>query len=244
MAKMPRKAAEPSLSEQHGAPGGVGAVDRAISLLDVFTPERPLLSLADLAGESQQYKSTVLRMLASLIHSHVVQRHADGRFSLGSAIPRLHAVYAASFSIEAIVLPALRGLVEATRESAAYHVRQGTKRLCLFGLDSPQTIKVHTQVGTLMPLGKGAAGRVFTAYGGAAKRGGPLLRQQFAVAPADITPEVAAIAAPVFDASGGLAGVIALTMPVKRLQEKHAVDVRRAARRVTGELGGRYPSPE
>ena len=245
MAKMPRKAVQPSLSEQQAAPGGVGAVDRAISLLDVFTPERPLLSLADLAGESHQYKSTVLRLLASLAHAHVVQRHADGRFSLGSAIPRLHAVYAASFSLENVMLPALRGLVDATRESAAYYVKQGNKRLCLFGIDSPQPVKDHTPIGALVPLEKGAAGRIFTAYGSAkSKRAGRLLQDQFAIAPVDTAPEVAAIAAPVFDAGGELTGVVALTMPAKRLQEKHALEVRRTATRITAALGGRFPTPD
>ncbi|MDO9353518.1 MAG: helix-turn-helix domain-containing protein, partial [Solirubrobacteraceae bacterium] len=216
-APMPRKAAQPSLSEQQAAPGGVGAVDRAISLLDVFTPDRPLLSLAELAEASQQYKSTVLRLLASLAHSHVVKRHADGRFSLGSTIPRLHAVYAASFSIESVLVPALRELVEATRESAAYHIRQGTKRLCLYGVDSPQTIRDHTQVGALMPLGKGAVGSIFTLFG-SPPRGARDARDPIAIAPTDMVREVAAIAAPVFDAGSGLAGVIALTMPAMRLQ--------------------------
>ena len=239
---MPRIAAQPSLSEQQAAPGGVGAVDRAISLLDVFTPDRPLLTLAELAQESRQYKSTVLRLLASLMHSHVVERHADGRFSLGSTIPRLHAVYAASFSLESIVMPALRELVDATRESAAFHIRQGTKRLCLYGVDSPQTVRDHPQVGALVPLGSGAAGRIFTMYANApaaaAKR---QPREPYVITPAEAVREVAAIAAPVFDAAGALAGVIALTMPAMRLQRAHAADVQRSAAKVTGELGGRHP---
>ncbi|CAN5776432.1 IclR family transcriptional regulator [soil metagenome] len=240
---MPKKAAQPSLSEQRAAPGGVGAVDRAISLLDVFTPDRPLLSLAELAEESRQYKSTVLRLLASLAHSHLVVRHADGRFSLGSTIPRLHAVYAASFSLENLLLPALRELVEATRESAAYHIRQGAKRLCMYGVDSPQTIRDHTQVGALLPLGKGAAGAVFTAFGSAPfPRGGRIVREPLVIAPTDLVREVAAIAAPVFKASGALAGVIALTMPAMRLQRSHGADVLRVAGQLTAELGGRYPA--
>ena len=61
------------------------------------------------------------------------------------------------------------------------------------------------------------------------------------IAPADVVREVAAIAAPVFDAAGALAGVIALTMPSMRLQHQHAADVQRSAREVTARLGGRYP---
>ncbi len=230
------------MSEEQAAPGGVGAVDRAISLLDVFTPDRPMLSLAELADESRQYKSTVLRLLASLTHAHIVERHADGRFSLGSSIPRLHAVYAASFSLERVLMPALRDLVEATRESAAYHIRQGTKRLCLYGVDSPQTIRDHTQVGALLPVTRGAAGKVFAMFDDAsAARPTRPRAEPCVIVPADVVREVAAIAAPVFDAAGALAGVIALTMPAMRLDRGHAADVQRSARHVTARLGGRPP---
>ena len=239
---MPRKAAHPSLSEEQAAPGGVGAVDRAISLLDVFTPDRPLLSLAELAEESRQYKSTVLRLLASLAHAHIVERHADGRFSLGSTIPRLHAVYAASFSLEAVLMPALRELVDLTRESAAYHIRQGSRRLCLYGVDSPQTIRDHTQVGALLPATRGAAGKVFAMFHDAPSPAAARPRPEpVVIAPTDLVREVAAIAAPVFDAAGALAGVLALTMPAMRLNRQHAAVVQRSARRVTAALGGRYP---
>jgi DNA-binding IclR family transcriptional regulator len=230
------------MSEQQAAPGGVGAVDRAISLLDVFTPDRPMLTLAELAEESRQYKSTVLRLLASLAHGHVVKRHPDGRFSLGSTIPRLHAVYQASLSMESVVMPVLRELVEATRESAAFHIRQGVQRLCLYGVDSPQTIRDHTQVGALLPVAKGAAGRVFAMFDDAA--GTPARRfppEPVVIVPADVVREVAALAAPVFDAGGALAGVSVLTMPAMRLQRQWAADVQRSARRVTAELGGRCP---
>ena len=241
---MPRKAAQPSMAEEQAAPGGVGAVDRAISLLDLFTPDRPMLTLAELAAESRQYKSTVLRLLASLAHGHVVKRHPDGRFSLGSTIPRLHAVYAASLSLESVVMPVLRALVEATRESAAYYIRQGDQRLCLYGVDSPQTIRDHTTVGALLPLGRGAAGRVFAMFGDpqvAAARRKPA-PAPVVIAPADLVREVAAIAAPVFDAAGALTGVIALTMPAMRLHQQHAAEVQRSARQVTAEIGGRYPA--
>jgi DNA-binding IclR family transcriptional regulator len=40
------------------------------------------------------YKSTALRLLASLEHAGLVQRHADGRYALGPEVARLNAVYA------------------------------------------------------------------------------------------------------------------------------------------------------
>ena len=132
---MPRKAQIESLADSHAAPGGAAAVDRALTLLSAFRAGDTSLSLAELSSRTQLYKSTALRLLASLEHARLVQRPDDGSYGLGNEVARLNAVYAASFSLERVVLPALRALVAATRESAAYHVVQGDARLCLYRVD-------------------------------------------------------------------------------------------------------------
>jgi len=241
---MPRKAALPSVAEQQAAAGGVAAVDRALSLLAAFTPDTPVLTLAELAARTQQYKSTVLRLLASLEHSQLVQRHADGRYALGPAVARMHAVYAGAFSLEEAVLPALRDLVAVTRESAAFHVRQGDQRLCLYRVDSPQPVRDHTRAGDLLPLERGSGGRVLMAFSGArGARYEQIRRDQVLVSSGDRVPELAGISAPVFGAAGELLGAVTLTMPAPRLQPSHAADVRHAARKITEQVGGIYPPP-
>ncbi len=122
---MPRKARTASLADAHAATGGVAAVDRALSLLNAFRPGDDALGLAELASRTGLYKSTVLRLLASLEHARLLQRLGDGRYGLGGQVARLHTLYAASFSLDRVVLPVLRELVANTGESAAYHVRQG-----------------------------------------------------------------------------------------------------------------------
>src|SRR5437868_6846147 len=121
---MPRKVQTESVADTHAAPGGAAAVDRALSLLGAFRSGDTTLSLVELADRTRLYKSTVLRLAASLEHARLVQWLEDGRYALGSEVARLHAIYAASFSLDHLVLPVLRKLVAATGESAAYHVRQ------------------------------------------------------------------------------------------------------------------------
>ena len=78
----------------------------------------------------------------------------------GTEIARLHGLYAASFSLDAVVLPVLRELVAATGESAAYHVRQAQgdswARLCLYRVDSPHVVRDHVRAGDLLPADRGA----------------------------------------------------------------------------------------
>ena len=235
---MPRYPTQAPLKSSAEA-GGVAAVDRALLLLAAFRTGDTALPLADLAERAQLVKSTALRLLASLVHFRLVQRLPDGRYALGPEIARLQGVYTGSFSMEAVVVPALRELVRETRETAVYHVRQGDTRLVLYRVESPQPVRDHVQVGDLMPLGRGAGGRVISAYSGAKGALYDQIRKDgFVALVGDRSPDLAGIAAPVFGATGDLAGAVTLTMPANRFRKGYASAVKSAAREITSKLGG------
>ncbi|WP_088140429.1 IclR family transcriptional regulator [Achromobacter xylosoxidans] len=242
---MPRKAATESLADSDAAQGGVAAVDRALSLMSVYAPGDKALSLGELAERTRLYKSTVLRLLASLEHAGWIQRLDDGRYALGGEIARLHGIYAASFSLENVVMPVLRDLVAATGESAAYHVRQGDARLCLYRVDSPHPVRDHIRAGDLLPLDRGSGGRVLTAYDPVLGRApGPdqelharIRADGYFAAMGDRLAEVAGISAPVFLLNGEIAAAVTLTAPVHRYVAAHLAAVQDAARRLTGKVG-------
>lgn len=237
---MPPKSQVKSIAEEHAAPGGTAAVDRALSLLAAFQLGEKSLGLPELAERTRQHKSTVLRLLASLQHAQLILRHDDGRYRLGPGIARLHAVYASSFSTESVVMPELRILVRATSESAAFHVVQGEARLCLYRVDSPNPVRDHINAGELLPLNRGAGGHVLQAFSGAK---GPLYdqirRDGVLVLSGDRVPQLAGISAPVFDAGQRLAGAVTLTMPAERLNPEHRHDVIAAAQAITHGFGGK-----
>ena len=243
---MPRKAQTASLADRHAAPGGAAAVDRALTLLAAFRAGDQALPLAALAERTGLYKSTALRLLASLEHAGLLQRQDDGRWALGAEIARLHGVYAAAFSLEERVLPRLRALVARTGESAAFHVRHGEgagwKRLCLYRVDSPHTLRDHVRAGDLLPADRGAGARVLIAFGPEALRAaarGPDRRlydtvraQGYCALVGDRSPELAGISAPVFRADGSLAGAVTLTMPTHRYDERCIAPVLDTARQL------------
>lgn len=111
---MPRKSSTPSLADEQAAPGGAAAVDRALSVLSAFRAGDKALSVTELADRTRLYKSTVLRLLASLAHGGLIRKTTDGLWSLGPEISRLAAVYTASFSLEDVVLPVMQQLVAKT----------------------------------------------------------------------------------------------------------------------------------
>lgn len=246
---MPRKSQTPSLADDSAAPGGAAAVDRAVTLLAAFRPGDTALSLTELAARTQLYKSTVLRLLASLEHARLVQRLDDGRYGLGSEVARLHGIYAASFSLDKVVLPVLRELVALTGESAAYHVRQGAARLCLYRVDSPHPVRDHIKAGDVLPMDSGTGARVLVAFdadlaraaGAKDKNLYARIREQgYYTAVGDRLADVAGISAPVFkrDGQGGqtIAGALTLTMPASRYREAHVQAVLACARQLSGLL--------
>jgi DNA-binding IclR family transcriptional regulator len=100
-------------------------------------------------------------------------------------------------------------------------------------------VRDHLQVGTLLPLDRGAGGRVLCAYAGAQGEVFEAIRRDgVAVLAGDRDPEIAGVAAPVFDAGGALAGALTLSMPTQRLQAAHADPVKAAAQQLTRLLGG------
>jgi DNA-binding IclR family transcriptional regulator len=231
----------PTKALADSAAGGVAAVDKALLVLTSFREGDGPLSLAELAQRTQLVKSTLLRLLASLQHSGLVQRADERGYTLGHEIARLYGTYVGSFSLDGAVLPSLRALVERTKESAAFHVRQGDKRLTLYRIDSLQPVRDHGRAGDIFPLDRGTGGRVLLAFSGS--QGAvyeKIRREKVAAIIGDRTPDLAGISAPVFKAGGEIVGAITLTMPTIRYNEKHIPAVKAAAREASRALGGDF----
>ncbi len=239
---MPKKSSRPSVADEQAAPGGAAAVDRAISLLTAFQPGESALTVTELAERTRLYNSTVLRLLASLAHGRLLRRTADGRWALGPEVARLGALYTASFSLEDVVLPEMRELVARTQESVAFHVRQGEQRLVLLRVDSPQLLRDHVRAGDVLPLDRGAGGRVLMACAGAPGRLHDQVRRDgYVMVTGDRIPGLVGISAPVWRTGTELAGALTLTAPEIRVQPSFVDELRASAARLTQALGGRAP---
>lgn len=236
---MPRKASRPSLADEQAAPGGAAAVDRAVCLLAAFRADDTALSVTELAERTRLYKSTVLRLLASLAHGALVRRTPEGRWALGPEITRLAALPAARGALEDLALPLMHALVRETGESVALHVREGAQRRVALRVDSPQLLRDHVRAGDRLPLDRGAGGRVLLAYAGAEGALYDAIRRDgLVVLSGDRVAGLTGMSAPVWQAGGQLAGALTLTVPDSRVQPTMAPALRRAAGQLSHLLGG------
>lgn len=237
---MPRKSSKQSEEKIALAESGVASVDKALTILRLFSSQNMELSLNQIAEATGLYKSTALRMLASLSNALLVMKRLDGMYVLGPAITTLNAAYHQQQSLETVVIPVLEQLMKLTQESAAFHVRQGDQRLCLYRVDSKQALRDHIKVGDLLPIDKGAGGKVLRAFEGAPGKANVQIREAMVLAVAgDRVKEISGISSPVFNAEG-LIGVITLTMPTYRFNAKQASIVKTSAQKLTELLGGKF----
>jgi DNA-binding IclR family transcriptional regulator len=222
---------------------GVAAVDRALSIVDTIGNARRPLTLSETAAATGLYKSTVLRLLASLERARFVARDRDGRYRLGSTIYRLAGTSGHSAMLEKEVVQALQRIVDETGESAGYFVREGDQRLCLLRVDSPQPLRHHIAVGVLRSLELGASGRVLKLFENGAAQAS---RYDFAALPVVVLGEdvsdLAAIALPIFGSGGETLGAISVSGPLSRFDRRLIAKVKRLLREVaitlTDRLGG------
>lgn len=219
----PRSPAEPAGGRRGRPPGtlattpGVEAVDRALTLLQAFTDGTPRLSLTELAGRTGLWPSTLLRLAASLARGGLLVRGTDGLFRLGPASFQLGMLYRAHFDLAEQVRPALARLVGRTAETAAFYVREGDARLCLFRQDSDRAVRHAMREGALLPLDRGAGGHVLAAFTGPAEgRLAAVRARGLALSLGERDPDIAAMAAPVFDSGGGFVGALSVSGPIGR----------------------------
>lgn len=195
---------------------GVEAVDRALALLEAFADGSPRLSLAEVARRTGLWPSTLLRLAASLTRGGMLVRGTDGLFRLGPTTLRLGLLYRAGFNLAEPLRPALAQLSECTAETAAFFVREGDSRLCLFRHESDRPVRHAMREGDLLPLDRGAAGHVLMAFTGPSTDHLAALRAAgLALSLGERDSEAAAMAAPVFGA-GGFVGALSVSGPIGR----------------------------
>jgi DNA-binding IclR family transcriptional regulator len=225
--------------------GGVAAVDRAIAILRAVARVSSPVTLADLARATGYYKSTLLRLLASLERSALVVRRSDGRYALGTYAHELGRAYEATYRLSGVLTPLLNELVEQGSESASFHVYHDREyRVCLLRIDSHHSTLDRIDVGDLLPLNRGAAGKLITTFRGTGVA--PSASSVLETSIGERDPDCAAVAAAVFGTDNEFLGALSLSGPKERFTDdaiaRQSGMILDAARRATEMLGGRWPT--
>lgn len=222
---------------------GVAAVERALDVLDAFDPEDKAMGLTVLAERSGLSKSTVLRLLSSLVQRGYVRVAADGRYQLGPAVLRLAAVYQRMVQPDEVIRPMLEGLAAQSGESASFNVREGDVYICLYRVDSRHALRDHIRPGQCFPLDRGATALVLRAGSGEAGSDCDDARARVVVTQhGELFEGMSGVAAPVYGMNQALVGALLLSGPTSRFDEKAVANMEalllEAGASLTSSLGG------
>jgi DNA-binding IclR family transcriptional regulator len=221
---------------------GVNAVDRALRILAGFDSNSESLGLSELAVRTHLHKTTLLRLLQSLMQARLITRSHDGAYKIGPEALRLGTLYQKYYKTEHVLLPLMRRVMQETNESAVFYVRDGEHRVCLHRVESDRAIRFHAREGDRIPL-SGANGRVLRAFSG--ERGAlyDRIRASFYyLSQGDYSDDTAGLSVPILGPERKLIGSLGISGPLFRLDQARATIVLpcllEAAMEACKELGG------
>ncbi len=183
---------------------GVGVIDKAMRVMTALEGgPRALGALVEVTGLT---RATAHRLAKGLEAHGLLRRDAEGRFALGFRLVALGREAARQFSLADAARPALAALRDETGESVQLYVRDGDMRICVDALESPHGLRTIVEVGAVLPVDKGSAGRVLLGQTGP---------QGWVASVAEREPGVASVSAPV-TVGGELVAAVSVSGPVER----------------------------
>lgn len=248
---------------------GTQAVLRAVSLLKVFTDQRPEWGLTELAQEVGLNKTTAYRLLTALESEGMITRNSqsDG-YQLGPAIVMLGGRALRSNDLRAISRPELKALVASVGETASLELLTGHEMLILDEISGGHVMSGGQTIGTRWPSYATSTGKVMlatldweeverilpqplkpitpktvTSMESLRRSLDQVRAQGYAVADEELEMGLRAVAAPLYDFDGDAAGVISLAGPTLRLTDQRLPEITElvlsAARRISIRLGAK-----
>lgn len=218
-------------------PGGVRAVERALDILQAFRPGENRLSATDLLARVDLSRPTLYRLLRTLeARGFVLSSGQPQRFSLGPAVAQLAQAWSSGHDLTEAVRPIMEALWARTGETVALLRHQGQDRVCVAEFPSPQPLSFRRGVGHREQVLLGASGRAILAFVADPEpylSRLPLHRRKtyreelahirtvgYALSREELIAGAVALAVPVFETGGRVAGSLAVYGPSVRIDQQ------------------------
>lgn len=146
-------------------PGPTGPVlARALTVLELFSPERSEFTLSQLARASEMPLSTVHRLVTGLVEWGALERDGDGVYRIGLRLWQLGVLAPRGQGLREQALPYLEDLSAITRENVQLAVREDTEVVFVERIAGSGAVPVLTRVGGRFALTATGAGLVLLAH--------------------------------------------------------------------------------
>ncbi|HKS00115.1 MAG TPA: IclR family transcriptional regulator, partial [Arthrobacter sp.] len=143
--------------------GGVQSVDRALQILEILARDGHA-GVSEIADEMGVHKSTVSRLIGSLVAREIVrQNHDRGKYQLGFGILRLASSIPGRLSLVHEARPVLESLADQYKETVNLAVLRSNFAVNVDQAMGPSTLATSDWVGSLTPLHATSSGKVLLA---------------------------------------------------------------------------------
>lgn len=217
-----------------------------------------MLGLSQLARASGLNKATCYRLLTELESRGLLEQVGPAReYRLGPAVLRLSALREAAVPTREAAMPTLRRLAEATGETAHLsHLVAGRLQTLAFAYASRGGVKVMMEDADFLPFHATASGAAVLAFGAwpetveasetLTARVAAARAKGYAETVSTFEKDVHSFAVPLFDATGGCTGALAVAAAAPRMTpDLHAMITREltdAGAEITHLWGGQPPT--
>lgn len=224
---------------------GMGSVLKTFEVLEAFGRHREPMSFATLLAEFRMPKSSLHRILSTLIQADVMEQDARGRYRLTLKLWRIGVCAMDNVDFVQILQPQLVALSRAADETVHLAVFEpGGGVVYVTKVESPRSIRVQTQIGKVSPSWCTATGRALLAFDADMRERvlaqpreaftaltvtdhdqladilAGVAEQGFAVTKGENHPEMGGIAAPIFDHAGRVVASCGVAIPAFRMDEE------------------------
>lgn len=141
----------------------VPVLEKTFRVIDVISKHSEGVTFIDIVNTLQEPKSTIFRVLHTLVEHNWIEKHRD-RYTLGFMFIHYGLTTLSRKSLRTVSRPVLEELTRELHQTSHITVLSGNKSMMLDVCDSPSHIKLPSQVGSLLPLYCTSHGKIFLAY--------------------------------------------------------------------------------
>lgn len=214
----------------------IQSIERGIEILNLL--KSGPLGVTELASATALPKTTVHRLLKTFEAHHWVELNSTlKKYQLSWGILPMAKSFLTSLDVRAIAQPYMVAIRNQLQQSVNLFLAQGDYRICIERVAADKPLRHDIKIGTVYPIFKGAAGKIFGAYLAdfkdadmSADESAKIRRDGYVITRGNRVPDAASIAVPIFSFGNKLEAVMTISGPIGDYTEERVKEYLSAIR--------------